>query len=119
MPGETISAFTPSHASAPGKIGERDPVGRRRGPRRLAVVPGDDLGAAGCERRDGRPARAAEAEHRHLVAVIAADRDHRRHPQELGKINPNQIIILLGISRVKPPSPELQRGKSDHREDRD
>ena len=78
MPGETISALTPAQAPRPGQVGERDAVGLGRRPRGLAVVPGDDLGAAGPQRRDRRQAGAPEPEHGDPVPGIAADRDHRR-----------------------------------------
>ena len=80
MPGETISAFTPSQALRPGQVGERDAVGLRLRPRRRAVVPGDHLGAARPQRRDRRPARPPQPEHRHLVAGVAADPDHGSGP---------------------------------------
>ena len=76
MPGETISALTPAQAPARVRSASAIAVGLGARPRRLAVVPGDDLGAAGAQRRDRRQAGPPEPEHRDPVPGIAADRDH-------------------------------------------
>ena len=59
-----------------GEIRHQIAVSGGAGARRLAVVPGRDLGAAFHERVQGRQARAAEPEHGHTLAAEGLDRRH-------------------------------------------
>ena len=78
MPGETISAFTPSQDLA--LVRSASAIPSASAVARAAALSSQATTSAppARERRDRRQPRAPEPEHRHPVAGIAADRDHAR-----------------------------------------
>ena len=78
MPGDTMSAFTPSQAAARLRSATGIPLALGPGSRLGAVIPGDDIRPARAQRRDGRRPRSPQPEHGNPVARIALDRNHGR-----------------------------------------
>ena len=78
MPGETTSALTPSHAA--GRVRSASAIPSAAAFSRAAAPSSQATTSAppAAQRRDRRQPRPPEPEHRHLVAVIAPHRDHRR-----------------------------------------